>query len=118
MPLGEQYIKLVSVSDYAYSYMYFVTLAPANVEACAAILSSGWEETLPEEWWSFGRLWIGSDAGERDIYGSSTTFSSEETVTHYAIPKRSMAEITRDCATICNDELSYCTITFDFLGYN
>ncbi|MBQ8870343.1 MAG: hypothetical protein IJ019_03090 [Alphaproteobacteria bacterium] len=118
LPLGEQYVKVVPIWEYVYSYMYFVTLVPANVEACTSILTSGWEEVLPAEWWNFGRLWIGSEAGRLDIYGSSTTFNNQTIYTHYSIMRRTLSEINDDCSVICNNDLEYCTIVFDFLGYN
>ena len=119
LPLGEQYVKVVPMFDgFAYSYMYFATLVPADTEACIAILSSNWDEIIPEDWWSGGRLWIGSEIGRLDIYGSIATITPTSIETYKASSKRTIAEISRDCARICHNSLHSCTIAFDFVGYN
>jgi len=108
LPLGEQYIKIVPMEgrENMYSYMYFVTLTPSNAEVCSALLTAGWEELLPNDWWTRGKMWITSQNGSETLYGQT-----------YTIP-RSMAYKSKVCAKICKDSLKYCTIIFDFVGYN
>ena len=132
LPLGEHFIKVEAVKDNIYSYMYFISFAPANKDACVDILSAGWQSSLPEEWWKTGRLWVapyayahnnyGAYVHAYSIYGSQGVFERKDNswsiVPVSYIKTINAQKIAGACYHACKKENKYCTIAFDFIGYN
>ena len=122
LPLGEHFIKVEPYfsSPHIYSYMYFISLIPANESACIDILSAGWQSMLPEDWWKAGRLWVKAPFGVLyTIYGS--LLEANRGLNQIPKPLKYIKEVkTKNIVKACHDSCGKmresCTIAFDFIG--
>ena len=123
LPLGEHFIKVEPYknSKNIYSYMYFISFIPGNVNACVDILSAGWQSMLPKDWWKTGRLWVSSGSVIHTIYGSflQSDYSPVKLPGRISYIKEVTSKDIAEACTRCKSKYSsYCGIVFDFIGYN
>ena len=104
--------------------MYFLSFVPGNVNACVDILSAGWQSMLPEDWWKTGRISITpyDNTQAYPIFGGKAytqrNGNSFDIVPVAYIKTISAKKIADACSRACKEENPYCTIVFDFIGYN
>jgi len=102
VPLGEMYMKFTDFESKQHSFMLFLTMVDETPDTCTAFLSQGWEEIIPQEWWTNGMIWLKSDNKEKVVYAEGGN------------PNLTRGEIATACQAGCPKDSGYCSVIFDF----